>query len=293
MRYAIDRVYFNGAVNTYNNVDINGAANFQLAKVKLLGDVSIGVLGYTQGNYNLKARLIVPVIEQFEIEGSFQSQLTSPGYLDQNFNSQIRNWDTSFTNSLQNSLLGIARYKKDNFIASISASIDNVNNPIYYTSDSTAKQFNGNLSLLKTTLFQSYFGKWWGIRNEVTLQNSSNTLILPRPNFSSSSTVYTQFHLFKKALKLQVGGRLFYYSQFNAPSYVGYTRQWHNNISSEQLGNYPLVNAFLNAQIRTVHVGFNMYHVTESLFGEAFYSSDGYPMMPRSFRLNIRWDLLN
>jgi hypothetical protein len=73
--------------------------------------------------------------------------------------------------------------------------------------------------------------------------------------------------------------------------YTPYTRQWHN--TNENFTMTAPINPYVTAKAKSFFFGFEMFHVQEGLMGDAYYSSPDYALMPRSVRLNFRWDLSN
>ena len=114
---------------------------------------------------------------------------------------------------------------------------------------------------------------------------------MPRPAVSGTLDIFTNFRLFKKNLGVQVGAKSFWFSQFNSPSYNPYTRQWH--LTNQTFDMYPPISVYANAKLKSVCFGVEFFHTQMQLMGANYYSSPGYPLMPRVLRLNIRWDLSN
>ncbi|MFB1003665.1 MAG: hypothetical protein QMC70_05965, partial [Bacteroidia bacterium] len=108
---------------------------------------------------------------------------------------------------------------------------------------------------------------------------------------SATGNVYAKFRLFKKNLGVQVGARTFWYSSFNSPTYTPYTRQWHN--TNQRFEMTAPINPYIMAKVKSFFFGFEMFHVQQGWANNDYYSAPHFPLMPRSVRLNFRWDLSN
>jgi hypothetical protein len=173
----------------------------------------------------------------------------------------------------------------------IGITAEKTNGIIFYQDENQIAQYNDDLSWLRAIISHHFTHDNFGSDLNLTFQKTSNQEVLPRPNTAISGNVYTQFRLFQKNLKVQLGVRSFWFSSFNSPKYNPYTRAWHN--TNQSFESTPPIQVYTNAQVKSFCFGIEFFHTQQGLMGEDYYSSPGYPMMPRSLRLNIRWDLNN
>jgi len=290
LSHAIDRVYQNGNIVNFNSVYLNGITQFKVKQFSIDANARFGLLGYNLGDYHIEGKATT-LFKLFNLKGGIRSQLIEPSYTEIMRYSPVISWENSYKKIANNQLFGQAGIHLKQHQLGAEVLLETINNFIYYNQTNTINQANTLVSLLRTQFSYGLNQKYFGVNANMVLQNSSNQQVLPRPNTAASINLFSKFALFKKNLKMQAGLRTFWFSQFDAPMYNPYTKQWHN--SSTAFTMYSPVNVYANAKVKNFYLGVEFFHTQQGLLGDAYYSSPTYPMMPRSMRLNIRWDLNN
>lgn len=288
--HAYNRIYTNGVSEVYNNVYINGKGRLAIKQFAIDAEARFGVLGYNLGDYHIQGNASTKW-KKFKVRAGILSQLVEPNYLAQSFSSQAVQWTNNFSKISINQLKGDASIALKDQTISGSIVAETSNGLIYYSGTNSINQYTDFATLLKTQFQYAVHKKHFGTDLKLILQNSSNQQVLPRPNTSVYGNVYTQFKLFKKNLRVQLGAQTYWFSSFRSPVYNPYTRAWHN--SDINFDSYPPINLYTNARVKSFCFGIEFFHIQQGLMGTDFYSSPGYPMMPRRMRLNLRWDLNN
>ena len=83
-----------------------------------------------------------------------------------------------------------------------------------------------------------------------------------------------------------------YTTEYNAKFYNPATRNFQ--LMDKMIGNYPYVDLFVNAEIKTAKIFFKMEHFNQdiggrNLFPNYFYASPYQPTALRRFRLGVAW----
>lgn len=287
---AFDKIYLNGDLATFQNIYLNGRTGLNYKQFGITGEARLGLLGFNIGDYHIKGEATTN-IKNTRLGFGVLSQLVEPSYVQQQFNSTPISWTSNFNKISINQVFGHAVLTEGNHQLTGKIKAQTGVGLVFFDTDITAKQSEDLVSLLMTKIQYQYFGKIGGGEINAIYQNSSNQIVLPRPATSLSANIYGKFSLFKRNLKVQIGARSYWFSAFRSPRYNPFTRQWHN--SEESFDGYPPVSIYLNGKVKTFCFGMEFFHVQEGLMGNEYYSSPGYPMMPRSFRLHLRWDLNN
>ena len=217
--------------------------------------------------------------------------MVEPNFLENTLFSTAVQWSNSYSKVSVNQLFGDASIKLKDQTISGGIVAETSNGLIYYSGTNSIEQFNDFATLLKTQVNYTIKKSHFGADIKLVFQNSSNQQVLPRPNTSAFGNVYTQFRLFNKNLRVQLGAQTFWFSDFKSPTYNPYTRQWHNG--TQNFSSSPPINLYTNARVKSFCFGIEFFHVQQGLMGNSYYSSPGYPLMPRSLRVNLRWDLNN
>ena len=290
LEHSYNTIYNNGAVSQFNNVYLNAGTRLGIKDIALNGAVRFGLLGYNLGDYHLKASLGTH-IKKFKVSAGILSQLVEPNFMEKSFYSNVVTWNNSLVKTSVNQLFGDASIRLNQHKAALSLNTETSKGLVYYTTNSSPNQYNDFVNLLIISGAHTFSSSYFGSEVKATFINSSNQSVLPRPKYSAQANVYTQFRLFSKNLKVQVGAKSFWFSDFVSPTYNPYTRQWQ--IGTQSFSMYPPINTYVNARVKSFCFGIEFFHTQMGLMSSSYYSSPSYPIMPRKMRVNIRWDLRN
>ena len=288
--YAFDHLYNNGSVSNYNHV----YAKLRLVKPIQAGSLSLqgytGLTGYNAGDRSFEAvgkRGRGP----WTADVRLRYQAVEASFLEQQLNATGANWinDLNKVQTLHGSALGA--YQNKGFSVGLRPQYEQVDQLIYFTSDTALRQYANAVHIFKLQGHLSLHTKHLKLETEGLYQHVSEADILPRPTWSGWGNAYTDFHLFGKKLFVQLGVRSYIFSAFNAPKYNAITRQWHLTDSAFTMT--PPINPYFNTKIKSFNLGVELFHAQMGLNGSDYFSSPGYAVMPRSIRLHIRWDLSN
>tara|TARA_Y100000385_G_scaffold63229_1_gene62208 strand:- start:913 stop:2793 length:1881 start_codon:yes stop_codon:yes gene_type:complete len=283
-------IYQNTFKESYQNLYFNTKAIIELNKINFIPQVKLGILGYNTGDYSIDG-ILSTSFKNFYINGGFSIQKVEPKFMQQEFRSNVVQWKNDFSKISVNQLHGTVSTNLTNHSFKFDITAEKTNGLIYYYDEDKIAQHDDDLSWLKAVISHHFLHENFGSDFNLTFQQTSNQKVLPRPKTAISGNLFTQFRLFQKNLKVQLGVRSFWFSSFNSPKYNPYTRAWHN--TNQSFKSTPPIQVYTNARVKSFCFGVEFFHTQQGLIGENYYSSPGYPMMPRSLRLNIRWDLNN
>ncbi len=182
----------------------------------------------------------------------------------------------------------------------ISGGVENITDYIYYGDSTYTNKFNavpvqhsGNISVLSLRLDQNFSAGIFHWDNSIVYQNSSNQRALPLPDLSVYSNIYLMTKI-AKVLTLQLGADVHWHSKYYMPGYDPLTMQFFNQRDTE-LGNYPMVNAYVNLHLKYTRFFLMMYNVTEGmgLINNESFALYRFPYNPRMFKLGISWQFNN
>ena len=165
--------------------------------------------------------------------------------------------------------------------------------PADYSHDASVMQHNGSIQVFSATLSQDlHLGPvHWD--NEVTYQKTSNKDVLPLPDLSVYSNLYLLFHI-AKILRVQLGGDVRYWTSYYAPDYsanIGQFAVQDASLQRVKVGNYPIVNVYLNMHLKRCRIYLAMNHVNAGS-GHYFWAPH-YPVNPRNFHFGVSWNFFN
>ena len=208
------------------------------------------------------------------------------------------NWDNEFQNIKTKALTLNLRLDK---IINLDVDYMNIANHIQFEQIETGSIDNGFtysikpiqheslIDLLKIKLNRSVsFGKF-SIDSSLMFQKSISNDLVNVPNIISRNTIYFSSDLFKKALYLQTGFGVKYFSKFYMNGYDPLISELYIQRVKE-IGDFPMIDFFINAKIQQTRLYFKFEHLNSSLTGYNFYSAPNYPYRDFTFRFGLVWN---
>lgn len=192
-------------------------------------------------------------------------------------------WDNEFSNIQQFYAGGEVFLESTR--TRLSAGIESIQNYIYTAANGYPVQHNGNLQVISARLNQDFRYRALGWDNELCYQLSSNTDVLPLPSLSVYSNLYLAFKLVK-VLTVQLGVDLHYFTSYNAPYYEPATQQFQ--VQDEvKVGNYPLINAYLNFHLKQARFFVEAYNLSSQFVSPNYFSLAHYPLNPMMLKMGV------
>lgn len=159
------------------------------------------------------------------------------------------------------------------------------------TNVSTPNQLNDPLQILKIKAENTLRFRKFSLDNTVQLQSVSGnaTASYNIPSFITRNSLYFSSEVFKKAMFLQTGFTLKYYSKFNADGYDPLISEFYVQ-NDTKFGGTPFVDFFLNAKVRQTRIFFKLEN-----FQNIFETNDqlltvGYPTRDFIIRFGLVWN---
>ena len=113
--------------------------------------------------------------------------------------------------------------------------------------------------------------------------------ILNVPELVSRNTLYYSTTMFEKALYLQTGVTLNYFSRYFANDYNPVIGEFFVQ-NKKEIGNYPNFDFFVNARIQRTRIYFKAEHFNSSLSGNNFYAAPATPYRDFMIRFGLVWN---
>ena len=157
----------------------------------------------------------------------------------------------------------------------------------------TPSQYNGTINYLSVKVSREFkFGKF-ALDNTVLYQKvEQNEGILNVPEIVTRNTFYYTNYMFKKALFLQTGISLNYFTSYYANDYNPVIGEFFVQ-NEKEIGNYPNLDFFINAKIQRTRIYFKLEHFNSALTGNNFYASPNNPSRDFTIRFGLIWNFFN
>ena len=124
--------------------------------------------------------------------------------------------------------------------------------------------------------------------NRFLFQVSGNEKVLPLPKISLNARWYAQVNLVKSVLTGQIGFDAYLHTKYYVPAYYPAVGLFHNQ-TEKKIGEYPMIDAFLNFKWKRATLFFKMAHVNQGSFDNEYFSALHYPRSKRMLRLGLTW----
>ena len=235
----------------------------------------------------------------------------TPDFYYRHYHSQSAWWDNDLHRELRTRIEGTLRLCK--FGTRLNVGVENISNYTFFGMSNTLKdstkvgsvlpgdythavmvrQNDGSVQVFSATLAQNLkFGPvHWD--SEVTYQKSSKSSVLPLPQVSLYTNLYLLFRI-ARVLRVQLGGDMRYFTSYYAPDYspsVGQFAVQDIQNARVKIGNYPIVNAYVNLHLKHCRIYVAMNHINQGS-GHAFWAPH-YPINPRTFHFGVSWNIFN
>jgi hypothetical protein len=187
--------------------------------------------------------------------------------------------------SMKYSILDNYTYFATNLSATFEEGFENANIKPLQESESVthlkikyAKEFRlGKFALNNTVMYQS-------------IAQDQNVLNVPQ--LVTRNTLYFSSDVFKKAMYLQTGVTLKYFTSYNMDAYNPVLGEFFVQ-NREELGGFPLVDFFINAKVKQTRIYLKAEHFNSSFTGYNFYSAPNYPYRDFVVRFGLVWNFFS
>ncbi|MDH6307859.1 hypothetical protein M2451_000308 [Dysgonomonas sp. PFB1-18] len=216
----------------------------------------------------------------------------SPSYFQRTFSSKYWNWNEDFNNTQRVYVGGEIIFPEFSFSRTrLRGGVENVTDYIYYGTDRLVHQKSGSVQVVSFRLDQDFQAGIFHWDNQVVYQVTGDKDVIPLPTLSVYSNIYLTTKI-AKVLTLQLGADVHYHSKYYMPGYEPLTMQFYNQKNME-IGNFPVVNAYLNLHLKYTRFFMMMYNVADGMGNAESFSLYRYPINPRGFKLGISWQFNN
>ncbi|WP_452221869.1 putative porin [Lacinutrix salivirga] len=276
-----------------NVVAIGGAYQKKINGFNLKGALGVNVTGDLEGNY-LNALTSYSFNDDIKVGAQININSKAPNYNTQLYQSSYLNynWQNDFSN-IQTKQLSFNL--KSNKLVNADLDISTINDFVYFSKEETSKlvkpfQNNESITYLRLKLQKAITYRNFTLDNTIMYQNvKDNNQVFNMPEIVTRNTLYYSNHLFNKAMFLQTGITLKYFSDYNMNGYDPLLGEFYSQ-STEKFGGFPMLDFFINAKIRQTRIFLKAEHFNSSFTGYNYYSAPNHPYRDFTVRFGIVWN---
>lgn len=296
---------------SYNENDLSVGAQLVKSQGKTLHYKAVGelfVVGENAGNLKIDASTDLNFSlfgDTVTLAASGFFHRTTPTFYYRHYHARHFWWDNDMSATTHSRIQGLFGYRKTR--TTLRVAIDNIKNLAYmgqsYTTTSDynrtstivmARQETDNINLMTASLSQDFtFGplNWESV---LTYQKSSNESILPVPALNIYTNLYLRFKI-AHVLKCDFGADVRYFTKYYAPDYSPALGQYtvQEGEQKVEIGNYPIVNAYLNFHLKRTRFFVLVSHINSGSGKANYFFVPHYPLNQRILRIGLSWNFFN
>lgn len=275
-------------------MNLGGEYNYQINKWKGHLLVSRSITDQNLNNIEANVRYRLDSINSFTFTYQNINKIANHSYNLFQSSYVDYNWYNNFKNEKINSVEAKAATKWFN----ASAQLTNITDLLYYSNNATdsrqlilsPKQFGNSIKYVSLQASKEFkYGKF-ALDNTLLFQQVDQSEdILNVPTFLTRNTFYYTDRFFKKALFIQMGVTLNYFTSYYANGYNPIIGDFYVQ-NRQEIGEFPMIDFFINAKIRTARIYLKAEHLNSS-FGESnYYNAPNYPYRDFMIRFGVEWN---
>lgn len=267
----------------------------------------LGLSGDLTGSY-LDAGLSIPLGSRYQFRAGLHHRAAKPEFNMLLYQSDYLNynWDNSqgFENQQVQSLMAELR---SDFWGTLKAQVSSMDKYSYFASDASAEQiaegqerslirpfqFGERITYLRLRYEKELRWRKWALMNTLLYQEVDQAEeVFNVPTLVTRNTLYFSSDVFKKAMFIQTGVTLKYFTEYYMDAYNPLLGDFYVQ-QREKLGGFPMLDFFINARVRQTRIYLKAEHFNSSFSGNTFYAAPGYPYRDFVIRFGLVWNFFS
>ncbi len=247
--------------------------------------------GANKGSYNSSLRFGRKDFTKSHVAFQVEMNSTAPQILQNRYDGNNYQWSNHFSDT-RSQIVTLSFFSKPTKTL-LDLRLLNIYNYIYFDQLANPVQRHDSLAIFQASLTKNFVWNHVHFNNHFIYQRGINSDLVRLPNFTSINSLFIDLSLFKHALQTQWGADFRYNTAYYADAYTPVTGQYYLQ-DKYSIGNYPLVDVFLNFRIKTARLfvrGENMLNLLHST--RAYYLVPAYPMPITCLKFGLTWQFFD
>ncbi len=281
---------YNRQVNRYSNIYAGGGIFRQTGSFwRWNFDGRIFLLGRNVGQTELSGVITKPLsllgdsLASININGRIENLM--PDFFQEEYYSNRIRWRNDLKMEQRMTVNGSIKLPERK--TELSANYALINNFIYNNGEGVPSQFGGQLLVLSAYADKNFVLGNFNFRTRVLWQKAGNEEVLHLPDLSAYVSANYRF-VISKVLFTRLGVDTRYNTEYYADAYNPATGLFHLQ-NEKKVGNYPFIDVYANLRLKRTRVFFKMMNVGTEFMNKEYYTTPGYPMNRRTFRMGVAW----
>jgi len=235
-----------------NNFYVKGGIDYTVKNIETQAKATYFFTGRRSGDYSLSAnsKISTKWLKAY-IDGGMERKV--PDYFLIHYYGNHDKWENNFIPSnIINASAGVSIPK---LRTDMKISYYNVDNYLYFE-DGKPVQLYDPFSVYRFEIRNSLSLSIFKYKSDLILQQSGETA-LNLPKFILYQSLYADFYLFKKAMRMNLGYDMYWTDQFNMYAYRPSIDAFYV-VPGKETGNHPIINLFVNMKVKRVFIFIKM-----------------------------------
>ena len=294
--------------NRLNGTEIalGGDYQKQIGKFKLDGSLKYTLSGELTGNiFDASASYFIK--DKHKLKFGIHSSSRMPNFNFLLYQSEYLNYNWQNASVFENERVNSFHFTLDSEIwGNVLAKYSSLDNYTYFANDpsivseegmeeANIKPFQETSSILHLKLKYAKEFRWrkFALNNTIMYQTvAQDNNVLNVPQLVTRNTLYFSSDVFKKAMFIQTGITLKYFTSYTMDAYNPLLGEFYIQ-NSEELGGYPLLDFFINAKVQQTRIYLKAEHFNSSFSGYNYYSAPNYPYRDFVIRFGLVWNFFS
>ncbi len=247
--------------------------------------------GASRGVYTSALRIAIFDLPSSHLSFEISNNSIAPSILQSRYDGNNFYWNNNFskTHSQAETIELFARKIK----TKLDIRVMNISNYIYYDSLAMPQQSGDLIKLIQIDLTKNFHWSHLHFNNRFIYQKSLDNNVVHVPQFVTSNSLFYEMYLFKHILQTEIGSDFHYNTAYYGDAYMPVTGQFYVQ-NDTKIGNYPLVDLFLNIRIKTCRLfvrGENMLYTLNSNHNYALVPN--YTMPGFTIKFGVLWQFFD
>ena len=278
----------------------------QIGGFRIQGDAKYNLSGSLTGSI-LDASAAYSFNENNTIRFAIHSSSRMPDFNFLLYQSDYRNYNWQNTSNFSKQSVNTLLFDlNSNFWGTLSVKYSTLGNYTYFAADPDQAIIEGeeqagirpfqedsSVDHLKVKYAKEFRLGRFALNNTVMYQAvSQSNDVLNVPQLVTRNTLYFSSEVFKKAMYLQTGVTLKYFTSYTMDAYNPILGEFYIQ-NDEKLGGYPMLDFFINARVQQTRIYLKAEHFNSSFGGNNFYSAPSYPYRDFVIRFGLVWNFFS
>tara|TARA_Y100000815_G_scaffold275272_1_gene312625 strand:- start:146 stop:2110 length:1965 start_codon:yes stop_codon:yes gene_type:complete len=281
-----------------NFLDISAGYHKKINFIELRGEAGLNLSNDFKGNF-IDSNIDLRINDDIKLSAGLNINSRLPNYNFLLYQSGYINYNWYNFDSFENINTQQIKFSlKSEKYLNADLDISNIDNYTFFNLEDNIegvkiirpKQYQNSLQYLRLKVQKEFRVGNFALDNTLMYQNVvSDEDVLNVPAFIARNTLYYTNQLFKKAMTLQTGVTLNYFSEYNMNGYDPLLAEFYTQ-NNTKLGGFPRLDFFVNAKIRQTRIFFKAEHFNSSFTGYDYFSAPNHPYRDFTIRFGLVWD---